>query len=187
MSSSRRSKLDWYKSLRGADLTPAEAYVLILLVGYSDADRGNAHPSTARLAEDSGMTGRGVQKILKRLEAKKAIVVTEEGGNQVRKGAATVYRILTPPQRPKGDTHVTLQSAKGEPPFTLPDSPKGEPPFTLEDDTKGEPGVQPRVNPRSPHQVIHQGLRAAAPKTALPAPLMSRKPTGLLVLPVLMR
>jgi hypothetical protein len=49
-----------------------------------------------------------VQRILRSLEAKRAIVATQEGGNQVFKGAATVYKILTPPQRDKGETPFTL-------------------------------------------------------------------------------
>jgi hypothetical protein len=136
----RRSKLDWYKSLRGADLTLAEAYVLVLLVGYSDASMENAYPGVARLAEDSKIDKRRVQRILKSLVAKKAIEVTQEGGNQVRKGAATVYRILTPPQRSKGGAHATLQ-----------DDDKGG-----ISSTKGGTTGQTRVAPMPPHQVINQ-------------------------------
>jgi hypothetical protein len=164
-------KLTWFKSLRGADLTDSEFRIYVLLANYSGKEMENAYPSVAMLAADSGMTGRGVQNILKRLVAKGAIEVTREGGNQVRKGAATVYKILTPPRRPKGDTDDTLQDGpKGESPFTL----EGEPPFTLQEDSndtaggdksgskgeppyaKGEPPRPGRVNPRSPHQVINQ-------------------------------
>lgn len=106
--SPRRSKLDRLKSLRGADLTAAEAYVLVLLVSYSNAGRENAYPGVARLAADSGIDKRRVQRILRSLEAKGAIVVTQDGGNQVFKGAATTYKILTPPQRDKGGIGATL-------------------------------------------------------------------------------
>lgn len=41
------------------------------------------------------MSERQVWRILDSLEAKGAIVVTQEGGNKVFKGAATVYKILT--------------------------------------------------------------------------------------------
>jgi hypothetical protein len=120
------------------------------------------------------MTERGVQNILKRLVAKGAIEVTREGGNQVFKGAATVYQILTPPQPDKGDTHDPLQ-----------DVPKDEPPFTLQSDSSdpqrgdksGDKGEQPytkreqpypgRVNLRSPHQVIDQvNKHHSAPEVA---------------------
>lgn len=138
----RRSKLDWLKSLRGADLTPAEVYVLVLLVSYSNAAMENAYPGVARLAADAGMSDRQVQRILHNLVAKGAIVVTQEGGNQVFRGAATVYKVLTPPQR-KGDTHDTLQDDK--PGY------KG--------DISGQKGDilgQTRVTPMSTHQVINQ-------------------------------
>lgn len=170
----RRSKLDWLKSLRGADLTPAEFCILVLLVSYSNASRENAYPGVARLAEDAGMDKRRVQRILQRLVAKNAIAVTQEGGNQVFKGAATIYKILTPPQRPKGETQFTLQSdksgSKGGTSVTL----KGGTHDTLHGDThdpqrgdksgskgdisstKGGTSGQGRAVHIPPHQVIHQ-------------------------------
>ena len=148
-----RSKLDWLKSLRGADLTPTEVFVLVLLASYSNADLENAHPSVERLAADSGKDVRTVQRILRNLEATGAVEVTEEGGNQVRKGAATVYRILTPPNRPKGDTSATLPPVtKGDTSATLPGD-RSKPPRVTYATPKGDKSVQPRVAPAPPHQV----------------------------------
>jgi|SRR5829696_374871 len=190
----RRSKLDWLKSLRGADLTTAEVYVLVLLASYSGASRENAHPGVTRVAEDSGLSKRQVQNILKSLTAKNAIAVTQEGGNQVFKGAATVYKILTPPQRPKGNTDDPLQGNNGEAQFTV----KGETQFALQggdsdppggdrsgtkgeiSSTKGEISSTGRVKPSSAHQVIHQvNKHHSAPDVAgSPATQMSASNGG---------
>jgi hypothetical protein len=40
----RRSKLNWYNSLRGADLTPSEFRILLALATYSSASLENARP-----------------------------------------------------------------------------------------------------------------------------------------------
>jgi hypothetical protein len=96
----------------------------------------------------------------RQLEAKGAIVVTQEGGNQVRRGAATVYRIPTPPKRSKGDTTDAL---KGDTPDTLRETDSG----TDRGDksgskgdisgTKGDISGQIRVTPVSGHQVNTPG------------------------------
>lgn len=111
----RRSKLDWFKAIRGADLTSAEVHLLALLVGYSNAQGENAYPGLTRLADDSGLSERQVRRILRSLEDKRAIAVTQEGGNQTFKGAATVYMILTVPKRPKGDTDDRLKGDAHDP------------------------------------------------------------------------
>ena len=36
-SGKRRSKLDWFKAIRGADLTSPEIHLMALLIGYSNA------------------------------------------------------------------------------------------------------------------------------------------------------
>jgi predicted transcriptional regulator len=138
----RRTKLDWFKAIRGADLNSAEIHILALLVGYSNAQGENAHPGVTRLANDSGLSKRQVQYILRSLEAKRVIVVTQDGGNQTFKGAATVYRIMTMPRRPKDATDCTLDSDKGG-----------------KSDTKGAKSRTGRVQPIAPHQVIHQVLK----------------------------
>jgi hypothetical protein len=98
--SSRGQKLNWYKTLRGAELTSGEFRILVLLSTYTNEHLENAHPGVELLAQDAGMTVRGVQLILRSLEDKGAILVTQEGGNKTFKGAATVYAL-----------QVSLQSA----------------------------------------------------------------------------
>ena len=60
----RRSKLNWYNSLRGADLTPSEFRILVLLATYSSASLENARPGAERLARDACMSERQVWRIL---------------------------------------------------------------------------------------------------------------------------
>jgi Helix-turn-helix domain len=91
--SSRGQKLNWYKTLRGAELTSGEFRILVLLSTYTNEHLENAHPGVELLAQDAGMTVRGVQLILRSLEDKGAILVTQEGGNKTFKGAATVYAL----------------------------------------------------------------------------------------------
>jgi hypothetical protein len=180
----RTQKLTWFKSLRGADLNSGEFRILVLLQTYSNAEMENAHPSAARLAEDAGLSERQVYTILDCLKGKGAIEVTQEGG----KGGfrlATVYKILTPPQRSKGDTRDPLQadksSDKGEVGFTH----KDEVGITHQGDTddalggdksadkgevsreKGEVPRQTRVKPASYHQVNTSGpIDHSAPSVA---------------------
>lgn len=155
-SGKRRSKLDWFKAIRDADLTSPEIHLMALLIGYSNAQGENAYPSVARLANDSGMSQRQVQRILRSLEAKRVIAVTLEGGNKTFKGAATVYRIMAMPKRPKGDTDDTL---KGDTHDTLHKSVGGDKSGTKGDisDTKGDISGPRRVTPTSPHQVNRSG------------------------------
>lgn len=98
--SGRTSKLAWFSKLRGVDLSHTEFRVLTVLMTYTNADGTNAHPGVARLARDCQMTERSIQRILRALEDKRAITITQVGGNQNWKGCATVYRVNTP----KGDT-----------------------------------------------------------------------------------
>ena len=97
-----------------------------------------------------------MQRILRSLEAKRVIAVTLEGGNKTFKGAATVYRIMAMPKRPKGDTDVTL---KGDTHDTLHESVGGDKSGTKGDisDTKGDISGLGRVTPMSPHQVNRSG------------------------------
>jgi hypothetical protein len=172
--SPRKQKLTWFKSLAGADLTNAEFRILVLLANYSGANLEEARPSVATLVKDSGLSESHVHNVLKSLLAKKA--VTQEGGNKVFKGAVNVYKILTPPQRPKGATQSTLQGDN-----------KGAADCTLQDDSNDTPGGdksgskgpkisskgpttrQTRVQPSGPHQVNTPGpLDHSARKLAAP-------------------
>jgi hypothetical protein len=57
-------KLNWFKSLRGADLTNGEFRIIVLLANYSGADMEDAHPGAERLAKDACMSERQVWRIL---------------------------------------------------------------------------------------------------------------------------
>ncbi|WP_198020300.1 helix-turn-helix domain-containing protein [Nocardioides sp. J54] len=98
----RRSKLDWMKDLRGADLTPAEFKVLVILATYTDKNMLNAHPGTKRLVEDTGLARSTVIAALGVLQERGWIRMTEQGGNQFGKGIANVYSIHTPTRLHKG-------------------------------------------------------------------------------------
>jgi hypothetical protein len=130
---------------------------LALLVGYSNAQGENAHPGLTWLANDSGMSERQVRRILRSLEAKSAIAVTQEGGNQTFKGAATVYVILTVPKRPKGDTDDPLKGDTHDP---LRDTDRGDTSGQQGDISgpKGDISRPTRGTPKTPNQVIHQVL-----------------------------
>src|SRR4030095_12060385 len=80
--SSRGQKLNWYKTLRGAELTSGEFRILVLLSTYTNEHLENAHPGVELLAQDAGMTVRGVQLILRSLEDKGAILVTQEAATK---------------------------------------------------------------------------------------------------------
>jgi len=66
--------------LRG--LTPSEKCLALLLANRHNDDRGYAWPSIPRLAEEAGLTDRGTQRILRRLEAKGAIATEENKGGR---------------------------------------------------------------------------------------------------------
>ena len=68
-----------------ADVTRAERAVLLCLADHCrhDAETPSAWPSVPRIAERTGMTRRGVQKVMRRLEERGVIVATGREKNNV--------------------------------------------------------------------------------------------------------
>lgn len=87
-------------------VTKAEKMILLALVDYGDNDTGgNAHPGVERLAADCSLSGRTIQRALRRLEGRGYIVV--ERPASPRHHHATTYRVVLPPgdtMSPPGDT-----------------------------------------------------------------------------------
>lgn len=70
---------------------PARA-VLLVIAAHADPDGSNAYPSTARLAEETGLSQRTVRRALRTLEGLGELVVEEPG----RGHTANRYRVLMP-------------------------------------------------------------------------------------------
>lgn len=97
-----RSKFEWMKALRGADLTHAEYRVLITISTYTNAAGGNAFPGFETIVRDSCTAPKTVKRALRTLQEKGWLVLVEEGGNKHWKGKANVYAIRTPDLNLKG-------------------------------------------------------------------------------------
>lgn len=87
-------KFQWAKELRGDTvLTSTEYRVLLVLWTYSDGNLADAHPGKTRLAADACVSVSTVKNALRRLRELGYIVLTEEGGNAIRRGWADKYRL----------------------------------------------------------------------------------------------
>lgn len=86
------------RCLRNADdLTPAEFRLLTVMYTYaSSKDGGSIRPGRQRLIKESCLTEKTVKLSLKKLQELGYIVLVEKGGNEVRKGWASVYRLGYP-------------------------------------------------------------------------------------------
>jgi len=73
-------------------LTAPESLVLVALADFASDDTRECWPSIATIARRSRLTRRGVQRILRRLEAVK-LIETALGGNQIEKGTPSCYRL----------------------------------------------------------------------------------------------
>lgn len=92
-------KLGWMdRCLRNADdLTPAEFRLLTVMYTYaSSKDGGSIRPGRQRLIKESCLSEKTVKLSLKKLQELGYIVLVEKGGNEVRKGWASVYRLGYP-------------------------------------------------------------------------------------------
>lgn len=105
-------KLGWMdRCLRNADdLTPAEFRLLTVMYTYaSSKDGGSIRPGRQRLIKESCLTEKTVKLSLKELQELGYIVLVEKGGNEVRKGWASVYRLGHPKRLLKEE-----ESTRGE-------------------------------------------------------------------------
>jgi hypothetical protein len=76
----------------------AERFVLLALADYAD-ESGSCYPSIAGLCSKTCMTDRGVQKIIRRLEAGGWLTVTVGGGRR----NANYYTLKTPNDVPRNE------------------------------------------------------------------------------------
>ncbi|RBP64147.1 hypothetical protein DFO66_10719 [Brevibacterium sanguinis] len=151
-------KFDWFNAcMRGADdLSHAEHRLLTILWSYSDAKGANIRPGRKRLIEESCIHRNSLDKCLNRLIELGYLVLVEQGGNQVKKGWANVYRLGYPHRlhgENPGDERVT-------PTVTLLD-PQGS--HSVGEGshsvcTRVTPTVQEGSHSVGPHQVIDQNI-----------------------------
>lgn len=117
-----RSKMEWYKhaSRAAQDLSHAEFRVLMAVASYSDKMGGSAHPGKERVATDTGIHAKNVQKHLRALEDQGWLLVRQIGGNALFRGAATVYQLGAPEKGsnsiPKGSTQNSSRGVAITPP-----------------------------------------------------------------------
>lgn len=102
MTTTKRTKLQWLESLRGADLTHAEFRILVIIATYTNANRTNAFPGFTTIVRESRVDEKTARSALRSLQAKGYLVLLEEGGNRHWKGKANVYGVTTPVAQTKG-------------------------------------------------------------------------------------
>jgi hypothetical protein len=73
-------------------LKPAEKLVLVALADFASDDTRECWPSVATIMRRSGLSRRGVQQILRRLEAAK-LLETAVGGNKIAANTPNCYRL----------------------------------------------------------------------------------------------
>lgn len=171
------SKLDWFKTavLGSHDLTHADRSVLMVFFSYSDGEGQNARPGRQRIMDDARVSRSKLDGHLKKLLDLGYIILTQKGGNEVRKGWANVYRLGIPhrlkesPKSTRGTAEVTLPDPQGSP-----SRDEGAP----SRDTRGTLTV-PQGSPSGvPHQVIDQGIHQVI-QGALDSPRSSDTNTSL--------
>lgn len=94
------SKLDWQETiLRGAgkDLSHAEMRILMTMSTYADSRNGGSiHPGKKRIADDTGCSRTTVDDAIRKFIERGYLRLTQQGGNQVRRGYANVYKLTYP-------------------------------------------------------------------------------------------
>ncbi|MGV9672465.1 helix-turn-helix domain-containing protein [Gordonia sp. NPDC003504] len=95
------TKLDWLRSLRGADLTPLQFRVLVILATYANADGSDARPGVDRLIRECQTSRKSIQRSLRQLVEAGHIEVVSAGGGR---GRAAEYRIVLHEMARKGVT-----------------------------------------------------------------------------------
>tara|TARA_R110000824_G_scaffold183776_2_gene364813 strand:- start:1708 stop:2736 length:1029 start_codon:yes stop_codon:yes gene_type:complete len=83
------SPFDRIKSIRASGLAPTDRLVMFVLASYANGE-GRCWPSVATIARGSGLTRRGVQKAIRRLEGSDLISKDGDG-----RGGATAYIVAT--------------------------------------------------------------------------------------------
>jgi biotin operon repressor len=70
-------------------LPPGEKLMWLTLANYADENGTNCYPGVNRVKNETGMTRRGVQKIMRRLENAGLLVPV-----RIRRGRSTEYKIM---------------------------------------------------------------------------------------------
>lgn len=153
----RFSKLDWLRRCvlgSSPELSHADRSVLMTIFSYTDGTGQNAHPGRQRIIDDSGVNRSKLDGHLSKLERLGYIIKTQQGGNQVRKGWANVYRLGVPTrlmneESTRGTAEGGLQNPQG-----APEPHEGAP----SRDTRGTLTVLEGAPSGGTHQVIDQGI-----------------------------
>lgn len=104
-------------------LDPYERLVLLALADHADDD-GNCYPSIARLCKRTGLTDRGIQKVLRRLTEKGRLKIAPNKG---RKGV-NLYTVTPEPGSPPNPVHPEPGSPHPRTPFTPTPEPRSPKP-----------------------------------------------------------
>ncbi|WP_209323871.1 hypothetical protein [Brevibacterium renqingii] len=147
-------KYGWFKQamLGSSDLTHGDRSVLMVFFSYSDGDGKNARPGRQRIIDDACISRSKLDGHLKKLLDLGYLVLTQKGGNEVKKGWANVYR-LGIPRRLMEDTRGTA-GVSLENPQEAPSGNEGAP----SGDTRGTLTVLEGAPSGGPHQTIEHTL-----------------------------
>lgn len=145
------SKLSWMKRLRGVKMPHARYRVLMTVFDYTSKDGTRAHPGTTRIAADSGIDRRDVQRHLRDLEQDGWLIVQHPGGNQHFKGAAKMYGLGNGPAPRDSQRETMLDDTKG-----------GDSDTKGGDSLHGRAGVVPIPSDQSPDHLHHSARTLAA-------------------------
>jgi hypothetical protein len=149
--------------------------VLLAMADHCDDEGGNIFPSVKTLARKSRMSERGVQKILRALEADGWIVMTEEADHARQR--ARCYQI---PWRSIRKNFVPTEGGWLVRPGEQSAPGAGEQSAPGEQNGPGEPQFTPPVNPSSPQSSSNHHLTLKAPeaKAKKPKPILIPIPQG---------
>lgn len=147
-------KYGWFKQamLGSSDLTHGDRSVLMVFFSYSDGNGHNARPGRQRIIDDACISRSKLDGHLKKLLDLGYLVLTQKGGNEVKKGWANVYRLGIPRrlmESTRGTAEVSLENPQG-----APSGNEGAP----SGDTRGTLTVLEGAPSGGPHQTIEHNL-----------------------------
>lgn len=112
------SKFDWLSAaLRGADdISHAQKTVLTVMLTYASSKDGcNIRPGLKRIVEDAACNEKTVRAAVERLLERGYLILQEQGGNEVRKGWANVYRLGYPARLSESEARVPVSTTLDNP------------------------------------------------------------------------
>jgi hypothetical protein len=110
---------DWQRTLHQHKLRAAVHHVGLTLSTYANRDGTRAHPSVARLVQDTGLSKRTVLRALEELRSRRLVVRTFRRQQSGRRGLADEYR-LTLPERVPPEHPVTAREHESATPERVP-------------------------------------------------------------------